>query len=212
MYTTIERLLSLCIDVDVVDDVIDDYYCAFSGRAYLTAAGRDFFAPVLGLPVELLEDSDGLPQIAIINLPEDYKPARRLCKVLFNGLAGYISDERWHELFRDPGYYRDVNTGAVYEEEELRQQWLDYDGDKCDTWDEELDRLLTPWEEGVRQIPEELELDGELEKYIYKLIKGAQANELKTLELLVDTADGISWDTARELDDQIALRSYKLTH
>ena len=96
--TTIEEFLKQDIDIDVCDDVEDEFYISFVGPVELTDAGREHFAPVLGLEVSIQED-DSMATVMIDG--EDWK--KRLAKVrkLFNAAAGYCPAADYEKWFKE---------------------------------------------------------------------------------------------------------------
>ena len=101
----IRDLLKMEIDVDVYDDVCEELGIAFCGPCKLTKKGEDTFKDILDLQVDLVEDRIyGGYECAVVNVDDEegiWQKKLKLAKLLFNGFAGYISDERWNELFEE---------------------------------------------------------------------------------------------------------------
>ncbi len=95
---TVEEFLKQDIDIDVCDDVEDEFCIAFVGPVELTDAGRERFAPVLGLEVSVQQEED---TATVMVDGEDWK--KRLAKVrrLFNAAAGYCSAEDYDNWFKE---------------------------------------------------------------------------------------------------------------
>ncbi len=95
---TVEEFLKQDIDIDVCNDVTDDFCIAFVGPVELTDAGREHFAPVLGLEVSIQQD-DSMATVMVDG--EDWK--KRLAKVrkLLNAAAGYCSEADYEKWFKE---------------------------------------------------------------------------------------------------------------
>lgn len=204
--TLFDLLLTSC-DVDVFNNVTDSAYPALVCPVYLTSRAREHFAAILPLSVDLCDGG------AVVNLPDDWKPAARLLRELTTCAAGYCAESVYNSYFFEPDdkYYRVVNNGEVITTADVYRGWL-RDPDAEETFPEEIEKLTTPWVEALREIPQELKLDGELESFLLKLVTQAQPYELDVMQKLIDTADGVSWEDYFKLDDQLALRRYILAH
>lgn len=104
----IRDLLSTDVDIDITNNVTDDFAAAFVGPLKLTEDGEKEFADVLDYDVVL---SDGCAEI-IVHRPDDdalnniiewrmrwFKASR-----FFNSAAGYCSEEhfkRWFDTEED---------------------------------------------------------------------------------------------------------------
>ena len=83
-------------DVDVCDDVFDDYFCAWCGTQ-LTEAGLEQFKDLLYLTVEVDRD------VAIVKIDDDpkWETLHRRLRKLFNSAAGYCSEEEYDKWFKE---------------------------------------------------------------------------------------------------------------
>lgn len=96
---TVAQFLNKEWDIDVYDDIEERISIAFCGPCILTKKGKEKFEPLMNIWVEVWED-DCYALLFIDGRP-DWKEKLDLAELLFNGFAGYISDERWHELFKE---------------------------------------------------------------------------------------------------------------
>lgn len=101
--TTIEEFLKQDIDIDVCDDVEDEFYISFVGPVELTDAGREHFAPVLGLQVFIVEDGDQPSMnLATVHIDgDDWKKRLARVNTLFKAAAGYCSAESYSKWFKE---------------------------------------------------------------------------------------------------------------
>ena len=96
----IREFIAQEIDIDICDNVIDDYYCAFVGPQELTEEGEKKFSDVLDMEIEWKEGDD----IAIVQLPEhgdEWKKPRKEAKNFFAAVAGYCAYEDWNKWFKE---------------------------------------------------------------------------------------------------------------
>lgn len=98
---TVEDLLELEIDIDVYDDVCEDIAICFCGPQELTEEGKEYFAPVLCLPVEVNDESG----YAIVHVddPDEKVWKRRLkaAKEFFYAAAGYCDADLYDKWFEE---------------------------------------------------------------------------------------------------------------
>lgn len=95
----IRDLLSTDVDIDITNNVTDDFAAAFVGPLKLTEDGEKEFADVLDYDVAL---SDGCAEI-IVDRPDDdaIEWRQRWLKAsrFFNSAAGYCSEEHFKQWF-----------------------------------------------------------------------------------------------------------------
>lgn len=85
-------------DIDVYDDTVEELGIAFCG-AILTDEGKERFHSVLDLEVTINDGSYG--EVAIVSLPEtQWRRALNVLIDLFDGVAGYCSEEDWNKWFK----------------------------------------------------------------------------------------------------------------
>lgn len=98
---TVEKLLMQDIDIDVCDDVEDEFCVAFVGPQGLTEAGRERFGPVLGLDVSLrLDDELDRLDLATVHIDgDDWKKKLARVKALFRAAAGYCPADDYNRWF-----------------------------------------------------------------------------------------------------------------
>lgn len=91
-------LLSMEIDIDVVDDYDERLWIAFCGAVNLTEIGKDVFANALELPIKIT--AIGTPcENAVVHC-ENSKQAREAA-YLFESLAGYCTEDEWELWFEE---------------------------------------------------------------------------------------------------------------
>ena len=97
----VRDLLKMEIDVDVYDDVCEELAICFCGPCELTPVGNFKFMPVLDLEVEPYFENDHC--VIRIDDEEDFVWEYRLelCKLLFEGFAGYMNADDWKEYFKE---------------------------------------------------------------------------------------------------------------
>lgn len=101
---TVKDLLTMEIDIDVVDDVCEELYIAFCGPMKLTEAGQEKFREVLDYKVSLRSHGGGYI-LAIIHVDDDndkvWKRKLRKAIELFHSLAGYCDADDYDKWFRE---------------------------------------------------------------------------------------------------------------
>ena len=98
---TIEEFIKQDIDIDVYDTMTDDIGIAFVGPQELTDAGREHFAPVLAMEIEV-KDAPGWGLTAYVNIDGDgWKKKLRQAKELFDAAAGYCSAADYEKWFKE---------------------------------------------------------------------------------------------------------------
>ena len=86
-------------DMDVVDDVIDDFYPAWCGNVF-TEEGKAHFAKALEIDAEIRPIWGMVGIMCKIDGP-DWKEKRKLLMELFDSLCGYCSCEEYDRWFCD---------------------------------------------------------------------------------------------------------------
>lgn len=98
----VKDLLTMDIDIDVVDDVCEELWIAFCGPLRLTPAGKKHFREVLAYDIELRTGSLWGP-LVIVNIddPDDsvWKKRLRKAKEFFYGCAGYVDSDAYDKWF-----------------------------------------------------------------------------------------------------------------
>lgn len=90
----INEFIRMDIDIDVVDDVEDDFCIAFCGPLELTDEGAEHFSEVLEYPCIVLN------QCAVVRIDfADWKRRLRLVKEFFCAAAGYCLEEDYERWF-----------------------------------------------------------------------------------------------------------------
>lgn len=98
---TIEEFIKQDIDIDVYDTMTDDIGIAFVGPQELTDAGREHFAPVLAMEIEV-KDAPGWGLTAYVNIDgDDWKKKLRQAKEFFYTAAGYGSAADYEKWFKE---------------------------------------------------------------------------------------------------------------
>lgn len=97
----VKDLISKEIDIDIVEDVTDDFAIAFVGPIHLTVAGLKEFSDVLNYEVEV--DEDNALATVMIDYPIDEVWEHRLSRMqdFFNAVAGFCSDANYKLWFVD---------------------------------------------------------------------------------------------------------------
>ena len=97
----VKDLISKEIDIDIVEDVTDDFAIAFCGPLSLTDAGLKEFSDVLEYEVEV--DEDNALATVMIDYPIDEVWEHRLSRMqkFFKAAAGYCSETKYKLWFAE---------------------------------------------------------------------------------------------------------------
>lgn len=98
MMIKVRDLMSMDIDIDVVDDVTEELYIAFCGAYKLSPEAEEHFSEALNYDAEMLDD------IVIIHVDapgDEWKDRLAKAKELFYSLAGYCDAEDYDKWFEE---------------------------------------------------------------------------------------------------------------
>lgn len=100
--TTVREFIKKEVDIDIYDNVCEELGIAFCGPMTLTEEGEKHFAQILELKVEIYVDREGYYN-ALLYIDDEHevvwKRRLKLAKEFFEGMAGYISEEKYQKWF-----------------------------------------------------------------------------------------------------------------
>ena len=98
---TIRELITLDIDIDVCNDVTDDWEIAFVGPVTLTEAGKNYFAEVLDIEC-VVEEEKGYPTVTTVLVDGPaWEHKNRIAEEFFQTAAGYCADSDYRRWFEE---------------------------------------------------------------------------------------------------------------
>ena len=104
-YNSLQEFLDQAKDIDVYDNYTEEVGCAYIGSVKLTAAGKEKYKDILGLPVTM--QINGYDDYAVVSCedkdtPDDIIQHRvDLLGNMLYSMAGYCSETEYDELFCD---------------------------------------------------------------------------------------------------------------
>ena len=89
-------------DMDVVNDVIDDYFPAWCGNT-LTAEGLEHYKEALELEADIWGDETYAQIHVRVDSPDEktWKRNYRMARDLFSDMCGYCTEEEYNRWFKE---------------------------------------------------------------------------------------------------------------